>query len=83
MVGKGDHFIWFLSDRNYPQVWGTRPDPRREQKPMADSLPVPVWRHSTARDQTMHMGMQHQGLAPGVERRNDPRLRAEILGVRQ
>jgi hypothetical protein len=25
MVGKGDHFIWFLSDRNYPQVWGTRP----------------------------------------------------------
>src|SRR5262249_35004624 len=25
MGGKGDHFIWFLSDRNYPQVWGTRP----------------------------------------------------------
>src|SRR5262245_58369757 len=25
MVGKGDHFIRFLSDRNYPQAWGTRP----------------------------------------------------------
>src|SRR5262249_31991259 len=39
-------------------------DPRRQQKPMADSLPGPVWRHATARDQTMPMGMQHQGLAP-------------------
>ena len=58
-------------------------DPRRQQKPMADSLPGPVWRHATARDQTMHMGMQHQGLAPGVECRHDPRLRAQILGVRQ
>src|SRR5438552_4925228 len=25
MGGKGDHFIRFLSDWNYPQVWGTRP----------------------------------------------------------
>ena len=58
-------------------------DPRREQKPVADGLPVPVWRHPTTRDQTMHMGMQHQGLAPGVQRSDDPRLRAQILGVRQ
>ena len=27
--------------------------------------------------------MQHQGLAPGVERGDDPRLRAQILRVRQ
>jgi hypothetical protein len=31
----------------------------------------------------MHMGMQHQGLAPGVECSNDPRLRAQILRVRE
>ena len=31
----------------------------------------------------MHMGMQHQGLAPGMERGEDAGLRPEILGVRQ
>jgi len=57
--------------------------PCRQEKPIVHRLPVPIWRQATACDQTMHMGMQHQGLAPGVERSNDPRLRAEILGVRQ
>ena len=50
---------------------------------MMHCFPVPVWCQSTARDQTMHMGMQHQGLAPGMQRGDDAGLRPEILGVPQ
>ena len=54
-----------------------------EQKAVADGLPGPVRRPPTAGHQTVHMRMQHQGLAPGVQRGDDARLGAEVLGVRQ
>ena len=55
----------------------------REQKPVAHGLPVSVRGAPTAGHEAVHMRMQHEGLAPGVERGNDARRRAEGLGVRQ
>ena len=49
---------------------------------MAHRDPLPRWGQPTPRHEAMHVGMQHQRLTPGVERRNDPRLRAQIRGVR-
>jgi hypothetical protein len=57
--------------------------PCREQKPVAHGLPVSIRSQPTAGDQTMEMWMQHQGLTPGMQRREDARLRPKILGVRQ
>ena len=58
-------------------------DPCWEQKPVAHGLPLPVRGAPTAGHETVHMRMQHQGLAPGVERGDEARLRAAVLGVRQ
>jgi hypothetical protein len=54
-----------------------------EQKPVAHRLPGPVWRQPATRDQTMQVRMPHQGLTPRVARRDEARLRAQILRVRQ
>ena len=54
----------------------------REQKPVAHGLPGSVWSQPPAGDETMEMGMQHEGLTPGVQRREDARLRASVLRSR-
>ena len=58
-------------------------NPRREQKPLADGLPLPVRSQPTACHQAVEMRMQHQGLTPGVQGHEDTGLRPEILGGRQ
>ena len=50
---------------------------------MAHRHPLPRRGQPTPCDQAVEVRMQHQGLAPGVERGDDPRLRTQILRVRQ
>ena len=50
--------------------------PYREQKAVADGLPLPVRGPPPACHETVHVRMQHQGLTPGVQRGEDARLRA-------
>ena len=57
--------------------------PGRQQKAVPHGDPLPRRRQPTPRDQAVHVRMQHEGLAPGVERRKDARLSTEVLGVRQ
>ena len=51
----------------------------RQQKAVADRLPLPVWGQPATRHQTVDMRVQNQGLTPRVQRREDARLRPEIL----
>ena len=54
---------------------------------MAHRDPLPRWGQPTPRHEAMHVGMQHQRLAPGVESGvecdEDARLGPERLRVRQ
>ena len=55
----------------------------RQQEPVAYRLPLPIGGQATARHQTVDMGVEHERLPPGMQRRNDPRLRAKVFRIRQ
>ena len=58
-------------------------DPHGQQEAVPHGDPLPRWAQPASCDETVHVGMQHQGLTPGVQRRDDARLRPEIRGVCQ
>ena len=63
-----------------PELTGQYPD--REEELLARSLPIPLRREPSARDQAVQVRMVHEVLAPGMQDRGQADLRPEKLWSR-
>jgi hypothetical protein len=54
---------------------------RQKESGATRDPPRAIGREATARDDTVQMGMMHEGLSPAMQDGEEANLRAEMLGV--